>query len=736
MASEQTTYQYGYDVSLSFGTNDDNLTIWDSTQHAELKGKFVSVVIQLTCECQNTSPRNGTYDIVLESTSGFFNSEEIEIGTKTVGAASKPVDKFSKILSSRMFANNGDCDIKIYFKRVFASISNKLSGTITGSIKCTVTSEEDKESETTVGLDKNAITDWFKTLSVDGTKSGETVKKEYPVKYRFAEGSLGHTLWTNSEISDMTMDEVAVSIGGNLTNIGTTSKTVDIDFVASGGSGQNFATIIRSVMVGAGSTVEFNASTMYSKSQFPNDGVCSIKISATNTEDIRGLVLGQINVTCSTLSNAETENYTDDTDIQTILNNLFSDGYSVSDDTDSFMSAYSGSGYDDDSALLSSDQYKMMGMTDDMATHIQELEARITALENRMTELNIGGSDLDWYDGGYTGSDDTWGIGSWYEQTDDRISQTEERFEASSEMLNNPETYTVDVANKKITEIYTSINSNGRIFKSVTYSVMVSHLAPKQLWLGTVLNFYLQSEFTGEENIITKIGEVKFSDVTKTVTENFEKTIIGSSLCNNGICTVKLVCEYISPYNTTQETQELFDDLIASLNGKITANLTYQMQEDTTADKIKETDNTNVTIDIANFTGEQNIFSYSAQSNNTNLQTVDFSLTLSYTYDTEQSQLCVGQKIRVYFRTVATHGGFADEITEFPIGEYEITADSPTKQYVVKDKYTIKSFANNGNCTAYIVFSTPNITAEKLADFKQYFSGNVKGTVNYKAVNP
>ena len=88
----------------------------------------------------------------------------------------------------------------------------------------------------------------------------------------------------------------------------------------------------------------------------------------------------------------------------------------------------------------------------------------------------------------------------------------------------------------------------------------------------------------------------------------------------------------------------------------------------------------------------------------------------------------------MYFRTIANHGGFADEITEFPLGEFEITADSPTKQYVIRDKYTTRSFASNGNCTAYVVFTTPNITQEKLADFKQYFSGNVKGNINYKAV--
>lgn len=730
MANEQV---FNYTINTSFGENDDNLIAWNSTQYSELNGKFVSIIVQLRCECHNSSSSNGAYNIVLENSS-VSDSEENKFGIIVVRPGAETlVTKFSKVFNSKTLLNNGDCNAKIILRKEKFEISNRLSGRIVGTVKCTVTDVQN--SDTTVALDKNAITDWFKTLSVDGAKSGESVVDQESISYSFPQSSLGHLLW-RGDYSKKAVEKVAVSLDGRLINVNSSSKTVEFIFTASGS--QTFSNVFATKVVPANSSISFSVSAVYTQDQLPNNGVCDMKINITNTEFISGQVLGGISVECVTLSNAETDDYTDDSDIQGILNNLFGEGYSVGGSTngsgsgtDSFMNAYSGQGYDDDSALINADYYKTMGMTDDVAAHLQQLEARITALENRMTELDVGGSDIDWYDGGYTGSDDTWGIGNWYEQDESRISQVGMALNSAAEMLAD---YTVDIQNKKMTQIYATIDSEDKQFVDITYEVMVSHLKSKESWYGTILNFYIQSETETEQGKRIKIGDLKFEN-ENIVTKQFKDTIVGSKLINNGVCTVNLICEYISPYNIAEETEELFDDLIENLKGKMTTDLSYTVQDVISQeDKIKESNNTNVDIDVANFTGEQNIFSYSAQSNNTNLQSIDFSLTLGYTYDTAQSQVCVGQKVKMYFRTIANHGGFADEITEFPLGEFEITADSPTKQYVIKDKYTTRSFANNGNCIAYVVFTTPNITQAKLADFKQHFSGNVKGNINYKAV--
>ena len=52
MANEQT---YTYNIVGSFTAQDEEVVLWDSTQHsADLKGKFVSVVMQLSCVANNT----------------------------------------------------------------------------------------------------------------------------------------------------------------------------------------------------------------------------------------------------------------------------------------------------------------------------------------------------------------------------------------------------------------------------------------------------------------------------------------------------------------------------------------------------------------------------------------------------------------------------------------------------------------------------------------------------------
>lgn len=724
---------YEYAVIAEFENGDNNITIWDSTQHSsDLKGKFISVVIDLRCVARNTAQnKNGTYSIILESGSGMFDTKEIEVGTKSVKALTiNPDDWFAKVLAAKLLANDGNCDLRLIMKKTYSTFSDKISGEIRGTIKCTVTAEEDKDKDVTVGLDKNAISDWFKTLSADGINSGQQVTDQYTIQMNFSKGKAQNVIWTNKGNNNNTINEISISLSGNVLNNATSQRVIDVDVVAVSGD-DTFDDNMTMEIVQANRYAQFDTSGLYTSSQLPNGGNCEFKIVAKNTTDLSGEFVGNVIIKGTTVSSVETEETIDDTDIDSIMKSLFGDGYSASDDTDSFMSAYNGLGDSDDKDLLSADGYKNAGMTDAMAAHIQELEARITALENRMTELSVGGEEVDWYDGGYNGTDSSWGVGDWYKQTDERVSQTEEVVEERVEMLQNSSQYSVDVENKKITEIYSSINSSGGIFKNVTYDIMVSHLAPKQLWIGTVLNFYLQSEYGDLQNKILKIGEIKFSNVSNIVTESFNKTVVGSELCNNGNCIVKVICEYISPYNDSETTQELFDDLIANLKGKVTANLTYQMQEDLSQAKVKTTDEQEITVDMSTFDGTQTLFSYDAQSDNKNLQSVDLIFTFSYNYS--DSQVCVGKKLKLDFNTVAVRPGFPDILTSYPIMEDTISASD--KQKVINERYTVRSFANNGHCMFKIDFSVLGLSTAELADLKQHFVGKIKGTIKYTAVN-
>ena len=733
MASQE----YEYDIVAEFENGDSNKTIWDSTQHSsDLKGRYISVIVNLRCVARNTAQnKNGAYSIILETTSGL-DSKDIEIGTKNVKALTiNPDDTMGKILISRSLVNDGKCNLKLVVKKTYSTFSDKISGEIRGTIKCAVTGEvEEGEKESdgkqlTVGLDKNAVTDWFKTLSVDGIKAGQKVTDQYTVNMQFAKGKTEQVIWTNKGVNKNTINTISIDLSGNIYNNVTSQRVIDVDVVATDGE-YTFTDNMTMEIVQGQRYANFDTSGKYYNSQLPNQGNVEFSIIAKNTTDLNGEFIGNVIIEGTTVSDIEEEDTIDDTDIGSIMKKLFGDGYSASGSTDSFMSAYDGLGDSDDKDLMNADQYKNMGMTDAMAEHIQELEARVTALENRLTELSVGGEEVDWYDGGYTGTDDGWGIGDWYEQTDERVSQTEEVIEERVEMLQNSSQYSVDVENKKITEIYSSINSSGGTFKNVTYDIMVSHLAPKQLWIGTVLNFYLQSEYGDLQNKILKVGEIKFSNVSNIVTESFNKTVVGSELCNDGNCIVKVICEYISPYDDSETTQELFDDLIANLKGKVTANLTYQMQEDLSQAKTKTTDEQEITVNMSTFDGTQTLFSYNAQSDNKVLQRVDLIFTFGYNYS--DSQVCVGKKLKLDFNTIAVRPGFPDILTSYPIVEDTISASN--KQLIVKQNFVPNQFANGGACTFKIDFSVPGLSAAELADLKEHFEGKIKGTIKYTAV--
>lgn len=147
----------------------------------------------------------------------------------------------------------------------------------------------------------------------------------------------------------------------------------------------------------------------------------------------------------------------DDSDMQDLVNNLASEGYSVSgltsgtgSEIDSWASSYSGDGYSGDIADVQSDLYNNMSVTTDMSSHLAELEARVTALEKQ----------LDMYEGGHDGTDNYWGDGEWKE------SDTEVR-----KMKQSEDNVDVEVTSP-ISAIY--VGSDSKNYNTVTLQMQVS----------------------------------------------------------------------------------------------------------------------------------------------------------------------------------------------------------------------------------------------------------------------
>ena len=655
---------YEYAVIAQFENGDNNITIWDSTQHSsDLKGKFISVVIDLRCVARNTAQnKNGNYSIILESSSGMFDTKEIEVGTKSVKALTiNPDDWFAKILAAKLLANDGNCDLRLIMKKTYSTFSDKISGEIRGTVKCTVTAEEDKDKDVTVGLNKNAISDWFKTLSADGIKSGQQVTDQYTIQMNFSKGKAQNVIWTNKGNNSNTINEISISLSGNVLNNATSQKVIDVDIIAVSGD-DTFEDNMATETVQPIRYSQFDTSGVYTASQLPNSGDCEFKIVAKNTTDFSGEFVGNVIIKGTTVSSVETEETIDDTDVDSIMKSLFGDGYSASDDTDSFMSAYNGLGDSDDKDLLSADGYKNAGMTDAMAAHIQELEARITALENRMTELSVGGEEVDWYDGGYNGTDSSWGVGDWYKQTDDRVSEVEEGSEGnvSCNLFEESELGLTVLENflgyakcvRLVAEAYCIPEAEGKQYESGSYELFFSLNGKDDLTNmfrtycvenNAVINIGVGCAAEWIRNVVNFVSSDKF--LSKRVAGTF-KDIKGELVEED--CRLSTDLEFIFPYDTEEQEQMIKAKLNQYLNrfheqylttgqmfAKLTGSLKYTVRdskESIQEKKTKTTDEQEISVDMSTFDGTQTLFSYDAQSNNKNLQSVDLIFTFSYNY--------------------------------------------------------------------------------------------------------
>ena len=109
-----------------------------------------------------------------------------------------------------------------------------------------------------------------------------------------------------------------------------------------------------------------------------------------------------------------------DADIADLQSYITSNGYSFSGTTDGsslptdgFLSDNSKAGYSEDTSQMKADVYKTMCLVNDVANHLKNVEARLIALENKMSTLSVGGVQ-NWNDGGSDGTDNNWNVDEWY----------------------------------------------------------------------------------------------------------------------------------------------------------------------------------------------------------------------------------------------------------------------------------------------------------------------------------
>lgn len=126
-----------------------------------------------------------------------------------------------------------------------------------------------------------------------------------------------------------------------------------------------------------------------------------------------------------------TGSQTTEQDVQNIVNSIMSNGFSISGSVNgtgsgegSYVSSSSSEGYSSDISSLKGDLYKTMTLLNEVASHVEDVEARLSSLEIKMRNNSIGGIN-DWYDGGSIGNNG-WDIDEWYKTGDVDTSSIDE----------------------------------------------------------------------------------------------------------------------------------------------------------------------------------------------------------------------------------------------------------------------------------------------------------------------
>lgn len=777
-----------FEINVNYSQN-ATTSLW-SSENRGINGKITSVMLDLVNHSIDTHTGMILAHSVIRlvSRSGLLNEQTIECGVKYVENQKIDYSDLRKVYSGSKLVNNGNCDLELTI-----TSDKDLHGNVSGKITISYTEDEGEQNTVTkLGLDQNALSDWMKTNTVNGNKGGVSSSNQFPIDFSFEQGKTVTRevlVWTNKGVTNDAIKKIAISLNIDARNNIDSQRVLEVNFNAAYGS-DSYSDNIGMWILQPSALRNIQTSKTYEVGVLPNEGYCLITIKISTSQEVSGTVSGVVIVDGISQPMAvkdEDGDGSSDSVIKNIMSILDSDGYGISGGTsgtgvesDSFMSAYTDPGYKEDISNLLSDNHKQSAMSNDMASRILELEQRITSLEERMNLVGVGGNEIDWYDGGNKGVDDPWGVDDWYTKTDSRISQTEGGTEGDilCSVLYSPEpiineSVWYDSSSKGLIQFkqqfyYFNPITEGKKFKNFNYDLMWSFNLQDEK-CKVILDELADSQFqfllvfnTGDEDdeyntavVFDKVASSIGSDFDKwdfidyfAKTKEYKNSFDSSKMKNkSGENYVKCMfyisrkVQSIQDYELyLKQAQEILN-LITILGqkgksfAKITGTVNYILEDEVTQ-KAKDKDEITITIDTQNFNGSQTLFTYDAQTNNQVLQKVEVNLVFDYEYDITQSQVCVGQALKLDFNTVATHAGFANELTSFNIGQENVSDSSKSsKQKVYKATYSTKSFANNGNCAFKIDFSTPGITSTKLADFKQHFTGKVTGTIKYTTVS-
>ena len=703
-----------YEVNVSYNANAETV-IWSSVNR-NIPGKITSITLDFEQHAINVDTAFAAKcEIITTSTHSL---ETVEVGHDTAYCAKKTIDyvKYARIYTGSKLANNGICDVTVKIKT-----ARNLTGEVTGTVTVCFTEDEDEQDKaTTTSLNQNALTDWLKENTASKAKKGAAKTNQYPIEVSFEQSSnpLAQTLlWTNKGVNSDFIENVNISLNIDVRNNTDSMKVIQLDFNAAYGS-DTYSDTINMWQIPAGELRNITTAASYSVEDIPNDGLAVATLVLKTNMGTSGLVEGVVILETKSAGTAvasEAGDTTTDTSIQSILDMLNDEGYSVGGstadtplDVDSFMSAYSGSGYDDDTAMLLSDSYNNSAMTNQNLDRISQLEQRVTELELRMSTLGVGGADIDWYDGGADGSD-AWGIDEWYKQNESRINQQD----ADSDIRFNIFSGSTTPEIENIFFTYTA--ESGKIIKRFDYTLMLSYKYSGEECVGNSFAFEFDD---GEGNVLELLETVTFDDSNKIVTKEYSAVVPELK-----VSTIR--GRFVS---STTLTQDQIQDLIDNCEGKISGNISV------TATEVAPEITQSADVDFNLFTDQSNLankfYVVNPEATNKTIERVDYNFTFSYQYT---GTACSGKKLTLYLLSKRYDGASVDKDTTL-----SVTLDLSNKQFskvvqgaIIREKDFL---INNGNSELDFCLSDKEISdwtqAEK-TDILNNFQGKIFGTVKY-----
>lgn len=401
-----------YNVDTTFGGETSRLTLW-STREVPSDESVSKISFSCAVKVTNNDSNNGYFQVVYgRIVSGSYNDVELEPD------APYPIEPgMTETINVSFIVYNSDYNLNEYesYVGIVFNSPHNMNGTVKGTVGIeTFTANKDG------------------ALKIVHKESGEFNSKT------------NITLWTteNAVEEDDYYGEhyqpVLISVIGNLYVINNTSDTVHLEVeweeqfgsvetkgkqvVVSKEIPPSVSEIPLKYVITANNLVNKDCPLVASGVQLSNP-LPGSKFDLEWTYSTKPLseevsVALDRNALEDFVKEKNTSNYSatgktiSDNDLKSIVDTIGSEGYTVSGSTtgtsqsaDSWLSEYSSDGYSADVAEMKADQYNNMAVTTDIAKHLAELEARVTALEK----------ESGTYDGGHDGEDNFWGDGEWSE---------------------------------------------------------------------------------------------------------------------------------------------------------------------------------------------------------------------------------------------------------------------------------------------------------------------------------